>query len=292
MTNQESEARFAVLDSYSTQELEEILRSEILSAGDDDALIFRILEVMEAREASPDDQNKRQAAWERFQTHYCTLEGEGRSLHGLKDAETSAKETRPIRHRRIRRTSLVAAVLAALIIGMITVEAAEGDIFGAIARWTEEHFYFTSPSEALPEGHRSPPLSRNQEYTYAIQEGLEKLNIPAELAPTWFPEGYEGREVEVTSFPEWNTVYCTFVNPSGDFFFVQVDDYFNSSMADLTFEKDSTQVEQYLSRDREFYIFSNEDTMTATWSDGRLVHCIAGSLTKDELKLIIDSIGV
>lgn len=289
MSNQENKSRFAVLESYSTQELEEILRGEILSAdGDDDALIFRILEVMEAREASPDDQKEKQVAWERFQTHYCTLDGEGQSLYVLENEETSTKASLHTPRRRIGRTSLVAAVLVAIMIGMVTVQAAGVDIFGTIARWTEERFFFISPSE----GNQPPPLSQNHEYTYAIQDGLNKLNIPAELAPTWFPKGYEMEEVEATTFPEWNTVYCSFVHPSGDFFFVQVDDYSNTPMSALTFEKDSTQVEIYVSQDREFHIFSNLDTLTATWSDGQLVHCISGSLTKDELTRVIDSIGV
>ena len=50
-------------------------------------------------------------------------------------------------------------------------------------------------------------------------------------------------------------------------------------------------MEVYESNGRSFYIMSNIDTLTATWSDGTLVVTIGGQLTRDEIKGIIDSIG-
>lgn len=51
-------------------------------------------------------------------------------------------------------------------------------------------------------------------------------------------------------------------------------------------------MEQYLSNQKTFYIFSNIDTITATWSDGLLVEQITGNVSIEEIKAIIDSIGV
>ena len=58
------------------------------------------------------------------------------------------------------------------------------------------------------------------------------------------------------------------------------------------FEKDAENVEQYSNNQQTFYILSNVDTITATWSDGLLVEQIAGNISDEDIKKIIDSIGV
>lgn len=40
-----------------------------------------------------------------------------------------------------------------------------------------------------------------------------------------------------------------------------------------------------------FYIFSNVDTVTATWANGLTVIQLSGNTAEDDLKKIIDSIG-
>ena len=59
----------------------------------------------------------------------------------------------------------------------------------------------------------------------------------------------------------------------------------------LTFEKDDSSIEQYMVGSQSFYILSNNNNITATWSNGLLVEQISGNLTVDEMKKIIDSIG-
>ena len=61
-------------------------------------------------------------------------------------------------------------------------------------------------------------------------------------------------------------------------------------MESFIFEKDKLPVEQYTSGGKTFYIFSNDDTITAVWADGLIHESIAGNLTVEEFKKIIDSI--
>ena len=56
------------------------------------------------------------------------------------------------------------------------------------------------------------------------------------------------------------------------------------------FEKDDTPVEQYVHNGQTFYILSNLDSLTATTYDGEFMTMINGSLTREEIKAIIDSI--
>ena len=59
----------------------------------------------------------------------------------------------------------------------------------------------------------------------------------------------------------------------------------------FTRKKDETEVEIYEHDGKNFYIMSNLDSETATWSDGTFKIDIVGQLTADEIKQIIDSIG-
>ena len=58
------------------------------------------------------------------------------------------------------------------------------------------------------------------------------------------------------------------------------------------FEKDANNVEQYSNEHQTFYILSNADTITATWSNDLIMMQLSGNIPKDDLKKIIDSIGV
>ena len=303
MSDQENDARIAKLDQYSTEELEELLRGEIASPDQgDDALVFHILEVMQARETSSDDQRKTQAAWEQFQRYYNIPEGEKQSLYPVTEAQDiplSPKDnvamppSAPVRRRGYRYVAFAAAVIAALMVCMVTAQAVGLDIFGAIARWTEETFQFAPDSDRNPLGeHRPTPLPQNLEYVNAIQKELANLALPLELAPTWFPDGYEMKDCDTVSEPSFlNSLHCSFYGHDTAFFFVQMDECFiEDALNSLVIEKDSTPVEEYFTHGKQFYILSNIDTMTATWSDGRFIITIAGSLSPQELKKIIDSL--
>lgn len=67
--------------------------------------------------------------------------------------------------------------------------------------------------------------------------------------------------------------------------------YDSNSIAATVYEKDDTEIEIYENNGRNFYIMSNLDTLTATWSDGKMSIDISGQLEINELKHIIDSIG-
>ena len=58
------------------------------------------------------------------------------------------------------------------------------------------------------------------------------------------------------------------------------------------FEKSAVSAEKYSGDNKTFYILSNLDNTTATWSDGvSLVVTIVGNITVDNIKSMIDSIG-
>ena len=292
--------KYAYLDQLSTEQLEELLRADVDSNDPGtEEVILHILEVIEKREqVSPTgrlaDTN---AAWEEFQKYYNIPEGNGQSLypcetdqnnighdlHPSEKANGSAKRPRP---HRIWRGGLVAvAAMAALLCGMVAAQAAGVDVFGALGRWTDETFHFITTGSSEASVHEI-----DAEYYEQIQSELREWGVKEELFPTWQPDGYTALEPFITHDDEKDVVSVDFVG-SDKFYTVGVT-YYHSTVPSLgTFEKDDDSVEEYLSNGKLFYIFSNIDTVTATWYHNQYMIMIGGNLTKTDLTMIIDSIG-
>lgn len=106
--------------------------------------------------------------------------------------------------RKYSRVSMLAAVLAALIAMTGIAQAAGFNIFEAIARWSEDIFYFERPSvdkQAVP---------------YARYDSLYGLvvsdNTDVRVAPTWLPEDMKEQEISAVKTQdgmEYYAIYCS-----------------------------------------------------------------------------------
>lgn len=194
-----------------------------------------------------------------------------------------AQETQPVKRRRYRVPVTVAATLALLFTLMVCVQAAGFDIFGSLARWTEETFHFTPSAQ---ETAVSP-------YYEPLRQALEDNRIPGDLAPQWYPEGFAALAPEVEKNRFSTTVSTTFQDSSGKEFTVSITWKPDSEGPEpRAYEKDDTSVEVYASGERTFYILANsENTTWAVWSEGSFEESIRGALSVDEVKKIIDLIG-
>lgn len=285
----------AYLDQLSMEQLEDLLRADLNSPDEEnDEAVFHILEVMKKREKENPtgrlpDKNK---AWKEFQEYYNIPEGEGESLYptysependdkNIQTLKTNEPRTRP--RFRMRRGLVVAAILIVMFGSMLTAQAAGLDVFGAIGRWTEEKFHF-----------EIAPTSADGTTDYTFQEAGNEKGFSKNLIPTWYPEGFEAFEPKDNSVEDYvDSVYCQYINKEENrSYLAMVSRYYDSSSIESTvYEKDETEVEIYDHNGKNFYIMSNLDSKTATWSDGKVKIDIVGQLTTDEIEQIIDSIG-
>lgn len=271
-------------DQLSTEQLEDILRADIASPNQmNDETVFHILEVLEKREKEnptgrlPDTDQ----AWKEFQQYYNIPEGEGQSLYPVRSdperhsAPTSTKRSRRFRPRKVL---VVAAVLILMFGGMLTAQAAGVDVFGAIGRWTEETFHFD--------------IVQDNDRTSLFQETATQAKIPQDFVPTWVPDGFEGAEPQVDTVENYmNSIICVYSNQEKTYS-VDIEHYYNKAdIETLVIEKDDTNVCSYESNGKTFFIMSDMEYLTATWTDGTFVETISGQLSMDEIKTIIDSIG-
>lgn len=125
-----------------------------------------------------------------------------------------------------------------------------------------------------------------------LREALASLEIDESLAPTWFPNGFEAGNLEVVSSSVSDIVNFVASSENGTTFSLDIIRYTSADyLSGTQFEKDTENIEQYSNDQQTFYILSNVDTITATWSDGLIVEQITGNISDEYMKKIIDSIG-
>lgn len=294
--------KYAYLNRLSTEQLEELLRMDIEEAepGNED-VVFHILEVIEQRENEhpmcriPDVDK----AWAEFQEYYNVPEGADASLYPCEtepdDSSENPAELSPRRRPRLRRwlkQGLVAVIaVAAVFGGMVVAQASGFDVFGTIGRWTDDVFQFVPSAGENNQASGTHAGENAPEYS-ALREALASVGLNEKLAPTWCPEGFILGEPKIVASNISNTVSFSASSSDGTFFSMDVICYNSADyLSDTQFEKDAENVEQYSNNQQTFYILSNVDTITATWSDGLLVEQITGNISDKDIKKIIDSIG-
>lgn len=283
---------YGFLEELSTEQLLDLIPADLESEEDgDDELTFRILEVIEQREKEnptgllPDvDQ-----AWEKFQKYFLTPDGTDRPLYPVRDSDWEAVEEpveEPVkRHRKLgrplRRLLPLVAVLAVAFSSMVVAQAFGVDVFGALARWTEDTFHFTTGDDDV----ESEALSQVVQGVYDSCG----ITIPA---PAWYPnDTILARDVDVSETLKCTGVVCAFIC-NDDVFYIEVQQYHEDSrISGYTLEKDTSGVEEYSCNGRLFYIVSNQSNVFAVHSENQIIMTISGKLSLGDLKQIIDSIG-
>lgn len=194
-----------------------------------------------------------------------------------------------------RWKSPVAAVVAILVVlgSMVTAQALGIDVFGAIARWTNETFHFAMSSQNgdtfNTDIQNLNSYSPDGEYG-SLQEALDACGIDQKVSPQQLPDGFELARVSVCSLP--SQVEIEAIYTSNDSMFSLAIFRYNSPevVGQTVFEKDSEDMILYNKNDITYYIMSNNQQLTAVWMPQERLACtITGDLSIEEVEYLIDS---
>ncbi|MCI9264576.1 MAG: hypothetical protein HFF06_08345 [Oscillospiraceae bacterium] len=279
---------YAYLDRLSTRRLEEMLLADLEddSGRDTSQVIFHILEVLRQRETTPLPSPDTDRAWEEFQQFYNTPEGRGQALYPCREdhAPTPLPAPKcsllrlPVLWKTLR---IVAATMALLLALMMGAQASGLNVFGTLAYWTDEILHWGSEQTGIQ--------SKNYQQFLNL---LTENDIQKKHAPSWYPsEAIAGNPTVQYSDSAVSIKISFSIADSGSFHINVVRHTSPSELESGFFEKDYDSVEQYLSHGRTFYIFSNVNSVMATWTDGNLSESIWGGLSLDDIKTMIDSLG-
>ena len=207
-------------------------------------------------------------------------------------ASRTSKKSRPNTSRW--KPSVDADIAVLVVLGsLVTAQALGIDVFGAIARWTDETFRFTSSlqnsADTDSDTQNSNKQSPDGEYT-SLRDALDACGINQSIVPKWLPEGFELAKVSVSSQPSPMSIRAKYTFGNRNFSLI-IFLYDSTDAVDCTvFEKDSATVTTYERGELTYYIMSNNQRLTAAWMPEDLIICaIMGDLTVEEIEAIIDS---
>lgn len=270
--------RFSGLESLSTQDLENLLRKNLMAEEDDadpdlTAAIMEVIAKREAQEIPPLDVN---AAWEEFQQRLAP------KAPAQPRKEESSVQTPTAPAPRRRRTVAIAAVVCVLMT-LLVMPVAGSDSTNAPLYWTKGMFYFHAPYQR-----RDCPVVHTPTYQEAKRKIAAKTKLP--VLPTWYPEGSQMLQLEESETPDVSVIALPFRLEKGDYSI-----YFSfypseAAMPESAYFKNPGPVDTYIVHNVTHYLMTNKDRNVAVWRAGTVEVCIQGLFSREDLIQMIDSI--
>lgn len=193
------------------------------------------------------------------------------------------------RRGAVLRMTLRVALAAVFLFGCLVAAQASGvDIFGAVARWTEDTFWMDLPS--------TPPTTP---WFQRFLDQLATVDLTAKDMPTWLPNGYRvGPTIKVThgsstGIAPFDSAFINFEGPDlEDQITLNILTHLNmDEMEFLSMEKDDTPVNVYKVNDKTVYFFSDGKDAKAVCQYGDVFYFLEGDVTEDMIEPFFGSIG-
>lgn len=199
-------------------------------------------------------------------------------------AQTAKAEPGKKSAKSATRYFLVAAATVVLLLGtLMVVQAAGIDVFGRLASWTDSVFHYSD--EQKPSHAEEAPFAE-------IRAALSNLNLPVDLAPSLFPEGYSVTSINPSETGTVKNVVIVLEKQNLKSQIIIEEHLDEKLIENAQWEKVDQTAKVFSSNGRDYYLIENQLGWSGTWSNGRYLVSLFGFESYDELTLIIKSIGV
>ena len=235
--------------------------------------------------------------WEQFVTQYLpeieetALEPELMEHADLAQTKQQPLEVPPKRavtFRRVWRTALIAAAAVACMLAvMVTAQAAGVDVFGAMARWTEDVFSF---GQIPPDSEVSDNMNgeaAGPEFS-SLQAAFDAYGMTEVHEPTWLPDGYVLGELDVTYLddPFQQTFAVSYTDNEG-YVSINVMSYEDEPATQV--QKTGDPVESVVKDGITFYLIQNTDNCAIAWYTDQYEYYLSSKNGKDILWQVVES---
>ena len=263
-------------DKMTTEELEEILRLNAQAPEEqesDTEMILYVMEVLAARKRNNSHTGKTALeAYQSFKQNYMP------EVDNIESTGKTSAKTKIAFPRWLRGLTATAAVLAILLVGSVSAQAFGLNIWEAVVKWTQETFQFGEWGDS----------NVNNDLSYAsLQEALKNGGVTTLLAPNWYPYGYKLVDIKVEYSPLQTAYKAKYANGEG-VLRITVKDYLDK--IPVYVEQSNGLVEEYEVAGVTYYLFENNKQVHAVWIVDTYECYIAGDITIDELRTMIESI--
>ena len=270
---------FSKYDAMSIGELEDILRADAQGPERDDSDVDEILYIMEVlvqkRKQNGIAGKTALEAYQEFQQHYLPVVEEDIDIDSV-----------PMQKSKIIPFRYIATIAASLVLVFTLATSANAfslkDVWDYVVRWAEGTFSFSVCAAA------SEPLSDFGIVYESIQSALVEAEMNTELVPTWFPEEYKLSDIRFEETPVQKTIVALLLCNESNLK-ISIRTYLNEEAEQLEINEELLEV--YTVNEIDFYIVQNGELLKAAWLAEKYECYIAGLLTLEEMKAMIDSIG-
>ena len=261
------------MDKMTTAELLQLLEQineDMTEDNFDDDLITACLDALDQKSPMPEYPSTEES-WQSFK------EKLGAEHFGAENNEGCSSSPKR-RVKRIFRTGLIVAIVAASLFScMIVAQAAGIDVFGSIARWTEDVLGF---------GDREPEAQETQ--TALSAEDVTRITDQIESWRLSVDSDFEVSEPEVVTDEESGILYyCQMYNNDTNYILIEAK-YQKNKVPYLLFEKDDNNVDEMVFNNVSVYFYTNMGTSVATLCVGNLELSVMTDLDINELKLLFE----
>ena len=279
---------FSRFDSMTNEELEEILRLDAQKTEGEESdleMLLYVMEVLAVRRKNSENPGKDAGeAFETFKAHYML----GDSTDDVEQVlpKPQVINMNPTKRRRpwLSRLAATAAILAFVLVSSVTAHAMGIDIWDIIVTWTQETFQLGNTGQ----NESNIPDTDDKRIYATLQEALEHKSITTPLAPNWIPEEYNLVDIRVDETP-MQLVFVAFYQCKDSKIKIQLKQYLDSDPQQI--EQSDSLIEEYELDGIIYYIFENHEELKAVWITENFECYIAGTLSIDELKNMINSIS-
>lgn len=239
--------------------------------------------------------------WEQFVAHYLPETDQAASEPEPAEHAISPQTTRHVPQKRViqlrqaGRTILAAAaaIVCALAI-MVTAQAAGVDVFGAMARWTEDVFSFgpVSPDSQVSDDPVQETVGPEAEIPDAgfasLQEAFDAYGITEVHEPMWLPEGYALGRINVLAEddPFLRTFTASYTDGEGRVS-VNITSYEGEPSTQV--QKIDGPVESTVRGGITFYLIQNTENCTIAWHTDQYEYYLTSKEGTDILWKVAES---
>lgn len=262
------------LDAMSVSQLAQAMEDALEDMTEetyDEALLSAYLDALDQKAPMPDMLDTDEA-WRAFQ----------KKVEDASLAVGAFSPKRPARFRRVVRTGLVAAIMVAVLFGMMVAAQAAGvDVFGAVARWTEETFQFHVTGDHTVD-----------RWFADYQDKLDAAELSEEYLPTWIPGGYTVTDLQIQEINKSKDIYILYSDENGTAFDLLISIYDDPEAMELSFfEKDDTPVQTIQVGVKTIYLFENLGIQNAICQVQNVIYSLSGDISQNLIEDIFTSIG-
>lgn len=296
----DSSNKYQYLYGLTIEELENLLTTD-LKPDCKDEFIECVLEAMVKKEQDNPTGRIRpvEQAWSDF-TYFYEKDGDdpeyvqylvGNEGSDKKPDHLRKDNTHSIRVKFLRRTLLVAAIVCVLITLLLPPALGYKNMIEMLGAWTEGQFYFV-PDDGSSGGDFAPVETTllNTEFP-DLESALTYCRIADDNFPSTILEGYSLDSVLVDNIPAAGVTSINALYTSGDMYYmIDCVKFYSEDRGQLAYEKTSDPVTTINKDGITYYFFDNTDHVAVVWYTNLMEYSITGTITTDELMMLIDSI--